>query len=166
MLRGERHLQSSMRVSHSRYVAGPRWWAYAVSTTAACTGCLVACQTNGTKLMHAPQIDVLLMPFWLVCCTGNAQLIWPVTKCGMSNVLVRAAFQDALLVLFQLLILSTDGTWHGCCAVLCCAVPCCAVLCCAVLCCAACCRPELAVIIPMHLSLKHIPCLLLYQSEL
>jgi len=58
--------------------------------------------------------------------------------------LMRAAFQDAVLVLCQLLILFTDGTWHGCCAVLCCAVLCCAVLCCAVLCCAACStyRPE------------------------
>ena len=53
--------------------------------------------------------------------------------------LMRAAFQDAVLVLCQLLILFTDGTWHECCAVLCCAV-----LCCAVLCCAACStyRPE------------------------
>ena len=46
--------------------------------------------------------------------------------------LMRAAFQDAELVLCQLLILFTDGTWHGCCAVLCCAAcstcrpePCC-----------------------------------------
>jgi len=79
--------------------------------------------------------------------------------------LMRAAFQDAVLVLCQLLILFTDGTWHGCCAVLCCAVLCCAVPCCAVLHVA----PidlSLAVIIPMHLSLKHISCLLLYQSAL
>ena len=76
---------------------------------------------------------------------------------------MRAAFQDAVLVLCQLLILFTDGTWHECCAVLCCAVLCCAVPCCSVLHVA----PidlSLAVIIPMHLSLKHISCLLLYQS--
>ena len=68
---------------------------------------------------------------------------------------MRAAFQDAVLVLCQLLILFTDGTWHGCCAVLCCAVLHVAPV-----------DLSLAVIIPMHLSLKHISCLLLYQSAL